>query len=287
MQRVLITGAAGFIGSHLAERYLEEGAAVYGIDDLTTGSWDNFPDKDANYAEFDVADREKFYKAANLFRPDLIFHCAASYADPDLWHRDAETNVLGSINAAIVANFHDAKLCYFNTALPPISSYAISKIAGEQYLLMGREGSLVFRLANVYGPRNLSGPIPTFFRRLSAGEDCTVVDTRREMVYIDDLVDAVHDFSAGDLVGVIDICSGESVEIIDLYDGVAAALGIDKPAEVVAASSDDVAQMVLNPKPAADLGWEPTVSLEDGIGRAVAWYSEHGVSATYTHLRMR
>lgn len=286
-ERVLITGAAGFIGSHLADRYLEEGAAVFGIDNLTTGDWANFPDKDANYAEIDVADRHEFYKAANVFRPDLVLHCAASYSDPNLWHRDAQTNVLGSINAAIVAEFHGAKLCYFNTALPPISSYAISKIAGEQYLLLAREDALVFRLANVYGPRNLSGPIPTFYRRLTSEQECTVVATKREMVYIDDLINAVVDFSEGDLAGAIDICTGEPVSIGTLYYAVSEALGIDKTAKEVPASSDDVAQMELDPAAAAELGWKPHVTLLDGVAQAVDWYAEHGVAETYTHLKVR
>jgi UDP-glucose 4-epimerase len=285
-ERVLITGAAGFIGSHLAERYLSEGAAVFGIDDLTTGDWENFP-RQANYGEFDIADRHEFYKVANLFRPDLVVHCAASYSDPNLWHRDAETNVLGSINAALVALHHEAKLLYFNTALPPISSYAISKIAGEQYILMALEGALVFRLANVYGPRNLSGPIPTFYRRLALEQSCTIVKTRREMVYVDDLVDAVVEFAESDLAGVIDICSGEPVTIRALYEAVSAALEIEQPAQEVEPSSDDITQMELDPAPAAELGWKPHVGLEEGIRETVEWYNEHGVAQTFTHLRMK
>lgn len=286
-ERILITGAAGFIGSHLAEHYLEAGAAVFGIDNLTTGSWDNFPIRRANYAEIDVAHRHDFYKAANVFDPDLIFHCAASYSDPSLWHRDAETNVVGSINAAIVANYHQAKLVYFNTALPPISSYAISKIAGERYILMGREGALVCRLANIYGPRNISGPIPTFYRRLSAGEPCTVVKAKREFVYIRDLVAAVVRFVELDESGVIDICSGEKTSILDLYDAVSEALGVDDPVEEIERSEDDVAWMELDPTYANELGWSASTPLAEGIAGAVEWYKAHEVTDTYTHLRIR
>jgi UDP-glucose 4-epimerase len=286
-QRVLITGAAGFIGSHLAERYLEAGAAVFGVDNLTTGSWDNFPIRRANYAELDVADRHEFYKAANVFAPDIVFHCAASYSDPNLWHRDAETNVLGSINAAIVAAYHEAKLVYFNTALPPISSYAISKIAGERYILMASETALVCRLANIYGPRNISGPIPTFYKRLIAGEPCTVVDTFREFVYVRDMIEAVVGFLELDRNGVVDICSGEPVSIRELYDAVALALEVDDEPEEISRGDDDVPMMELDPSVAAELGWRPTTPLEVGVRNAVDWYREHGVGATYTHLRMR
>ncbi len=92
-------------------------------------------------------------------------HCAASYSNPNFWHRDTQTNVLGTINATIAAKHHGARLIYFQTALPPISSYAISKIAGEQYIGLSDVEATVFRLANIYGPRNLSGPLPAFWKR--------------------------------------------------------------------------------------------------------------------------
>lgn len=283
--RVLITGAAGFIGSHLADRYLDAGCAVYGVDDLTTGDWANFPVKDANYLEADIADRHEFYRACNVFRPDLIFHCAASYSDPMKWHRDAETNVLGSINAAIAAQYHEAKLVYFNTALPPISSYAVSKIAGQHYVELSAPSALVCRLANVYGPRNLSGPIPTFYRRLTAGEPCTVTRTFRELVYIDDLLEAVGLFVAQDAAGTIDVCSGEPVTIRELYDAVAEVLGLEVVPDEVERGIDDVASMVLDPGPAAGRGWSSATSLHDGVRQTIEWYHANGVAQTFTHLR--
>jgi len=118
-------------------------------------------------------------------------------------------------------------------------------------------------------------------------EECTVVDTKREMVFIDDLIDAVVDFSEGNLAGTIDICTGEPVSIGTLYYAVSEALGIDKPAKEVPASSDDVAQMELDPAPAAELGWKPQVTLLEGVAHAVEWYSNHGVEITYTHLKVR
>ena len=88
------------------------------------------------------------------------------------------------------ARHHDARIIYFQTVLPPISSYAISKIAAEHYLRLSGVPLTVFRLAAVYGPRNLSGAIPTFYRQVAAGEPCTVVeDATRDFVFIDDLVE--------------------------------------------------------------------------------------------------
>lgn len=165
---VLVTGAAGFIGSHLCERLHADGNTVVGVDNLTTGREANVPDGVDLHVE-DIRDRDVLYGIANATKPDLIVHCAASYSNPNYWHRDTDTNTTGSINVAIVAKHHGVRVVYFQTALPPTSSYAISKHAGEHYLTLSGVPLTVFRLANMYGPRNLSGPIPTFYRRITAG----------------------------------------------------------------------------------------------------------------------
>lgn len=283
---ILITGAAGFVGSHLAERLEEEGHTVVGVDDFTTGSRDNWP---GPLVTCDIADRKQFYQVANHVRPSLIVHCAASYSDPNLWHRDIDTNATGSVNVAIAARHHGARVIYMQTALPPISSYAISKIAGEHYLTVSGVPLVVFRLANVYGPRNLSGPIPTFYKRLTAGEGCTVVNTRRDMVYIDDLTRAVLVAVADPAVaGRFDLCSGRDYTIRQLYDAVAETVGVDCDPNSQEAAADDVASMDLDPHRARTvLGWEPSVSLADGVAEAVSWYAARGVTATYTHLTVK
>lgn len=285
--RVLITGAAGFIGSHLADRLNADGHDVVGVDNFLTGSPDNFPG-DCELHEFDVCDRTELYALANELEPEFVIHCAASYSDPNLWHRDTETNVAGSINAALVAKHHGARLFFFQTALPPISSYAISKIAGGEYVRMSGVPQVTFRLSNIYGPRNLSGPIPTFFKRLSAGEACTVTDTRRDMVFVADLVRAVTAAMDRPLVsGTIDICSGANLAISELYDAVAVSVDSRDVPHFVDASPDDVKQMELNPSRAfTALDWHPFVPLHEGVSEAVAWYREHGVGETYTHLRL-
>lgn len=281
---MLVTGAAGFIGSHLSDRLLADGHDVFGVDNLTTGRMENFP---GELVVEDIADRDALYGIANRVKPELVVHCAASYSNPDFWHRDTDTNVTGTINATLVACHHGARLVYFQTALPPISSYAISKIAGEQYIHLSGVPATVFRLANMYGPRNLSGPIPTFFRRISAGEPCTVVDTRRDMVFIDDLVDAVMRAVDRGVTGKFDICSGNHLPIERLYWAVALSLGCDVEPGRVAAAADDVAQMELDPR-GADIvfDWLASTQFEQGVARTVAWYREHGVDQTYTHLNV-
>jgi UDP-glucose 4-epimerase len=264
---------------------LADGHEVVGIDNLLTGRKENFAGE--LHIE-DICDRDVFYGIANQVKPDLILHCAASYSNPNFWHRDTDTNVSGCINAAIAALHHDAHLVYFQTALPPISSYAISKIAGEQYIGLSDVEATIFRLANMYGPRNLSGPIPTFYKRLVAGDPCTVMDTARDMVYVGDLVDAVMVAIERDARGKFDICSGTHRPISDLYDAVKEAVGSDAVAAPGKAGADDVKQMELSPKAAAmALGWQASTPFDEGIAAAVAWYRQHGVDAAYTHLALK
>jgi UDP-glucose 4-epimerase len=287
--RVLVTGAAGFIGSHLTDRLLAHGHTVWGVDNYLTGRRDNVQPGDA-LAEADITDRRSFYTIANELEPELVIHCAASYSDPNLWHRDTDTNIAGTINAINVAKHHGARLIYFQTALPPISSYAISKIAGEQYIALSGVSALIFRLANIYGPRNLSGPIPTFYKRLTNGDPCTVVDTRREMVYIGDLVDLVTAAIYTGAEGKFDVCTGAPYLIEDLYRAVVVAGGFSTgpPPEIVAAPEDDVKQMELEGfVTELFFGWKPETGLDVGVKAAVDWYRERGVTDTYTHLTLK
>lgn len=298
--RVLITGGDGFIGSHLADRlfgqertsgsqhekWIAPAPIIPGPGNIVAcvDNWETGLQREMTY-ECDIADRERFYEFANRIKPQLVIHCAASYSDPNKWHRDTDTNISGTINAINVARHHGAKLVYFQTALPPISSYAISKIAGEQYIKISDVPSLIFRLANVYGPRNISGPIPAFYKRLAAGEPCTVVKTVRDMVYIDDLIECVMSALERDRVGTFDVCSGLPVSIRDLYDAVAINFEFGPKPEMIEPAGEDV-------MPSTSVhnwleGWSPRTELREGVAHAVRWYREHGVEQTYTHLAMK
>jgi UDP-glucose 4-epimerase len=271
--RILITGVAGFIGSHLGETFDKAGHIVSGVDTLETGKRENWPEM----TYLDIVDRPRFYEFANDVEPDLIIHCAASYKDPELWHRDTDVNVAGAINVAAVAKHHDASIIYFQTVLPPISSYAISKIAGEHYLRLSGQPLTVYRLASVYGPRNLSGPIPTFYRQIKAGEECSVVaDTTRDFVFIDDLVKRVMQ---GSVEGTVDVRSGNETPIASLPWLIGEVLGVEPQVKLRPRPDDDVAHYEMTGEP---LGMP--VALLAGIQRTVRWYEENGVGETYTHL---
>lgn len=307
--RVLITGGGGFIGSSLADRLLARGDEVVILDNFLTGRRDNVPSgpPGVRLVEASVADAGAVDAAFAEHGPEVVVHAAASYKDPQDWAGDAANNVLGSIHVARAALASGVRrLIYFQTSLcygarpreqpitlahplEPVGSYAISKTAGEQYLLGSGLDVISFRLANMFGPRNLSGPVPTFFKRLTADQPCTVVDTRRDFVFVDDLVDLVVPALDGQgAAGVYHAGTGRDYSILELYEAVQDALGVSRPVEVRPRGEDDVATILLDPsKTAQDFGWTASTPLREGVRRAVEWYREHPVGETYTHLKQK
>lgn len=307
--RILITGGVGFIGSHLAEALAARHDQVLAVDNFATARRDTLapPPPGVEVLECDIANQGAVDGAVDRFRPEFVIHCAASYKDPQNWRGDAETNVLGTIHVVRAAARHKVRrLIYFQTALcygnrpkeqpitlahplNPESSYAISKTAGELYIALSGLEFLSFRLANVYGPRNLSGAIPTFYSRLAAGKKCFAVNARRECIFIQDLVAVVLKAVQGQgRKGYYHISSAKDYAIRDMYDAVAEALGIQQPVEERERGPDDAPTILLDPsKTEQDFGWKAVTSLREGIRKAVEWYKLHGVEQTFTHLKMK
>jgi UDP-glucose 4-epimerase len=305
---VLVTGGAGFIASNLVERLLEDGHRVLVIDNFATSRHDSLPADAEKLVVHDasIADRNAVEAAYDEIAPDLVVHAAASYKDPDAWEEDIRTNAAGTANIVQAAQergvgrliYFQTALCYGNRPLEqpvtlshplrPESSYAISKTAGEQYVALSGLDWVSFRLANIFGPRNLSGPIPTFWQRLSEGKKCFAVDTRRDFVFLDDLLEVVLKAAAGTGSGVYHVSSGRDFSIKELYDAVAAAMGSDDPVEERERAPDDAPSILLDPsRTEADFAWSAATPLEEGIGRTIEWYEAHGVEETYSHLRMK
>jgi UDP-glucose 4-epimerase len=305
--RVLITGGGGFIGSHLADRLLDGHHQVLVIDNFATGRPGNLAQREGlTLIEGSIADPDTVERAFDDFGPDRVIHAAASYKDPEAWSEDVLTNALGTANVVRVGLESGVeRLIYFQTALcygtnpleqpitlahpiRPDSSYAISKTAGEQYIELSGLDFVSFRLANVYGPRNVSGPPPTFFQRLSEGKPCFVVDTRRDFVYVDDLVEIVLRALEGTGQGHYHVSSGSDYSIKEMFEAVVDAMGIepDDEVEVRPRSEEDAPSILLDPSRAnQDFGWQASTPLSQGVASAVDWYRENGVGATYTHLR--
>ena len=311
--KILITGGAGFIGSNLTDKLLAKGEQVLVIDNYATGRRDNLtPHKNLKVVEGSIADQELVQKCFAEFRPDQVVHAAAAYKDPDNWVEDTMTNILGAVNIVTAAKKAGSKrLIYFQTSLcyglkpleQPItlkhplysggysggSSYAISKTAAELYIELSGLEFISFRLANAYGPRNLSGPLPTFYTRLTNEKPCFVMDTRRDFIFIEDLLAVVMKALAGrGEKGYYHISSGSDYAIKELFDATVKALDLklEKEVEVRPRSQDDVFTILLDPaKTNRDFDWQTSTPLETGIKSTIEWYKKYGVSQTFTHLK--
>jgi UDP-glucose 4-epimerase len=305
--KVLITGGAGFIGSHVADRLLARGDDVLVIDNYETGRRDNLAVQNRLVVmEGSINDGALMHKAFDEFRPEIVLHAAASYKDPDNYIGDAATNVLGTaITVKECQRLQVRRLIYLQTALcygdpveqpitlnhpiePSKSSYAISKTAGEMYIRLSGLEYVSFRLANAYGPRNLSGPLPTFYQRLTTNKPCFVMDTRRDFIFVSDMVDIIEKAIDGKGArGPYHISTGKDFSIKELFDATIEALGIslEKPVEVRPRGADDVYTILLDPeKTLRDFGTIPDFPLKEGIARTIEYYRKFGITQTYTHL---
>ncbi len=306
--KVFITGGSGFVGSHLADLILARGDEVLVIDNFETGRRDNLKTHPKlQVVEGTIADGQLVNDIVGKFQPDVVVHAAASYKDPDDWQEDAMTNVLGTVNVVKAAQAVGVKrIIYFQTALcyglnpteqpisldhnifPANSSYAISKTAAEQYVELSGLHYVTFRLANAYGPRNISGPLPTFYHRLSENKACFVMDTRRDFVYIDDLTACVMKAVDGEGQGTYHISSGSDYSIKDLFDATVDVMKInlDKEVEVRPRNPDDAYSILLDPTHTReDFQWGIKTALREGVESTIAYYKEYGITETFTHLK--
>ena len=298
--RALVTGGAGFIGSHIVERLLADGHGVCVVDDLSTGSAHNVP-PGARFRQLDICDLTSLREVFSDFRPEVVFHAAAqtdvrrSIREPDF---DARVNVLGGLNVLRAAAAVEARrIVYASSAavygqpqrLPvsevdatrPISEYGASKLAVEHYLsayaARGLIETVVLRYANVYGPRQRAdgeaGVVAIFTRRMLAGEPVTIFGDgtkTRDYVYVGDVVEATVRAAAGPSGVVANVAWGREVADLELFREVAAATGYPKGPTHAADRRGDIARICLDPTVAGRTwDWRASESLKDGVRRVV------------------
>ncbi len=302
---VLVTGGAGFIGSHLSEALLAAGHRVVVLDDLSTGRRERVPSA-ARFVEGDLR-RHDLGPLLRGERIAAVFHHAAqidvrrSVADPVF---DAEVNVLGTIRLAQAcldagvsqilfassggAIYGDPKgyAADENHPTNPVSPYGTAKLAGEKYLeCLARETPLVvtlLRYANVYGPRQdgsgEAGVVGIWMKRLLAGETGVIYGDggqSRDFVYVGDVVTANLVAFRKKAAGVFNIGTGVETTVNALYDEVARACGTSRPPRREAGKPGEQRRSVLDVGRArAGLGFSPEVSLADGLRRTAAWFRD-------------
>jgi nucleoside-diphosphate-sugar epimerase len=303
--RLLITGGTGCLGASIAERYLARGAEVLSVDNFATSDPGAIsPREGYRLVEGSVADPQLMASVFAEFRPTHVVHSAASYKDPDDWAGDVNTNVMGTVHvlkqaAAVEVRrfvFLQTALCYgralerpirIQHPLAPFTSYSITKTAAEQLVAISRLSWVSLRLANVYGPRHYSGPIPTFYKRLKAKQKCFVAGTRRDFLEMADFLSLIDIVLDSDCVGAFNVSSGTDVSIKDVFDQIVRHMGIElgEPVRVEPPQGDDVANLLLDPSETErQFGWKAGIGLDEGIRRQIAWFDANGVGETYTHL---
>ena len=303
-RHVLVTGGAGFIGSHLVDAFLERGDRVSIIDNLSTGDLRNLNSK----AEFHEADlrEERTIELVRALKPDLVSHHAAqidvrhSVADPAI---DAEINIVATIRllqASLDAGVQ--RFVFASTggaiygeplAVPqneehpahPLSPYGCAKLSVEHYMHYFREihglSTVALRYANVYGPRQNSkgeaGVIAIFTDRLLRGDEVTINgdgEQTRDYVFVADVVRAnmaVCDDAS--LRGAFNVGTGVESSVNELYRQLAAAAGVDRDAQHGPAKAGEQRRSILDGRKLRAIAKLPQpVPLADGIRQTVDWF---------------
>ena len=305
---LLVTGAAGFIGSHLVDRLQQDGHEVVAVDDLSTGHLSNLAEASRHpsfrFVELDITSAE-FRALVNRFRPDVVMHLAAqmdvrkSVADP---LHDAHVNVVGTVNVLEAAVRAGSRKVVFAssggtvygepTALPvredapllPSSPYGAAKVAGECYVgmyarLHGLAGTSL-ALGNVYGPRQdphgEAGVVSIFARALTTGAQTTIFgdgSSARDYIYVDDVVDAfvrcLGDATSGSRFNV---GTGIATSVGELHRLLTTTCGVQAFPVMAPARPGELQAVSLDSSALTDrTGWRPSVPLRDGLKQTVAW----------------
>lgn len=304
--RILVTGGAGFIGSHIVDLLVKKQHDVMIMDDLSTGCEEWIHDaiiKGGKKVNFDMCRIQNWQHIDPLikgFRPEVICHLAAqpaistSWSDPIL---NAEVNELGMLNLILSAKDHGVKRIIFastsavyketnssmceDASKEPKNPYGISKLAAETYLQSMFPSSVVLRLGNVYGPRQMpigeNQVIPRILRHFLYGDDFAIHgdgEQKRDFVFVEDVV-AAFLLSIWGKPGVYNIASGTRTSVNQL----AAMIENNYDAHGYKWShttTPDVRRDVILPFDHAynDLGWKPRHALEDGLEATCQWWND-------------
>jgi len=299
--RAIVTGGAGFIGSHVVDALLARGDEVAVIDSLVHGTRENV----AAAAELHVRDiREALNDVFDEVRPEAVYHLAAQAdvrVSVERPVEDAEVNVLGTVRILECARAHGAQVVFASTGgaiygecevaateespREPLSPYGTAKLAAEEYLasfnrLYGTR-HVALRYGNVYGPRQdphgEAGVVAIFLGALVRGEQAKIFGDglqTRDYVYVGDVARATTS-TLGQDSGVFNVGTGRETSVVELYELCARVAGSDAPAEHAPARLGELQRSFLDPTRAADsLGFAAMVGLEDGLRATWDWVTK-------------
>jgi UDP-glucose 4-epimerase len=295
-RRALVTGGAGFIGSHVVDALLAQGREVTVIDDLSSGDARRV-NSAAMLHEIDIVDRGALESVIEQARPQAIFHLAAqssvvaSVSDPG---RDCAVNVQGTLNVVDIANRLQVPVVFTSTGgalygddapmptaedrIPaPLSPYGASKWAGEAYVktwsLSSGVAHAVCRLGNVYGPRQSphgeAGVVSIFTHRLYSGQAPKLFGhgkPTRDYVYVSDVVRAL--LAASGKSGTFNVATGVETDVMTIYNRLREVAGSDLEPELADLRPGELQHSCLDASLAArELGWRAEVPIAEGLGK--------------------
>ena len=303
--RILVTGGAGFIGSHICDRLLSLGQTVTVVDNLSTGKQENVP-QEAAFHKIDIRDPhlDKIFAEE---KPEVVIHQAAhanvteSVRDP---LHNADVNILGTLNLLECCVRHDVERVVFASTggalygeacyipadeahpIDPLSPYGVSKYAVEHYLYVYRQvhglDYVVLRYPNVYGPRQdphgEAGVVAIFSLKLLRGEQPTIYGDgtkTRDYCYVSDIVDGNILALNGPSGGIYNLGRGIEVSDLEIFETVREAVGVNLQPIYAPVRPGEVNHIALDARKAErELGWRWKVDLVDGVNQAVQYYRE-------------
>jgi len=307
--KIVVTGGAGFIGSHIVDAYIEQGHEVTIIDDISTGDKRNL-NKQAALCSMDILD-PKIPGVLSDISPDVLCHHAAqmdvrrSVADPKL---DARINILGLIHLLEGCKGAGVKKVIFassggavygeqekfpapeNHTTQPASPYGVSKITGEYYLSFYKQAAgipyVALRYGNVYGPRQLAtgeaGVVAIFIGKFLRGESPTINGDgkqTRDYVYVGDVVRANLMALESDITGPVNIGTGKETDVVTIFDLLNDKMGAKKKAVFGPAKPGEQRRSCLDVSHARKaLGWSPKISFNAGLDQTISFYRERDAS---------
>ena len=306
--RILITGGAGCLGSNLVEHWLPQGHDILVIDNFATGQPRGRAGRIARLTlvEGTVADRGLRRPRLRAFAPTHVIHSAASYKDPNDWREDVATNVIGTINVVeaaraarcpAVRQFPDravlrparARADPGRSSMPAVHQLRHFEDRRRELCRCSDLPWVSLRLANVTGPRLAIGPIPTFYKRLKAGQSCFCTDAVRDFLDMSDFLAfmdrAIED---GAPTGVFNLGPGEGHTIQDVLSPLPTPSRWPADRRSMCGRSEPMTwrRSCLDPsKTDAAFGWRHKIQFDETIARMVRWYDQFGVSAVYSHLK--
>ena len=301
--KVLVTGGAGFIGSHVVDRLILEGHEVVVVDNLATGKRRNI-DRAARFYKMDI----QSWRLERVFRnerPNVVMHLAAqmdvrkSVEDPMF---DAQVNVLGTLNVLQQAVKHGVRKVIFSSSggaiygeqetypapethvMKPLSPYGLSKLCGEQYLSYFQRVSGVqavsLRYANVYGPRQdpegEAGVVAIFIQKMLNGEQAVINGNgrqTRDFVFVDDVVEANLAMMGQETQGTYNVGTGVETSINDLFRILVQHTGSTcKEMHGPAKKGEQARSVIDSAKLRHEVSWEPKADLSDGLKKTVEYF---------------